>query len=103
MEKIHGCLHSDSQINMADKSLKKLKHINKGDIVRSYDENLQMFVNKTVNGIIIQDITEHLNWHRLIFDNGVEIICTEDHLILTTIGWIEAKDISDLHEIINEE
>jgi intein/homing endonuclease len=102
LEKIHGCLHSDSPINMADKSLKKLKDINRGDFVRSYDEKMKKFLNKEVNGVIIQDITEHLNWHKLTFDNGVEIICTEDHPILTTVGWVQAKDICDFHEIINE-
>ncbi len=100
MEKIHGCLRSDSIINMSDGSTKAIKDIKKGDMVRSYDEANKVFVDKKVKGIVIQEITEHLNWHKLTLDNGSEIICTEDHPILTTIGWVEAKNINSNHDII---
>lgn len=101
LEKIHGCLHADSLINMSDGTLKKIKNINKGDIVRSYDEEKQEFVNKEVNVVIIQEVTDFLNWHKITFDNDVEIICTEDHPILTTVGWIQAKDLTEKYNIIN--
>jgi intein/homing endonuclease len=37
---------------------------------------------------------------KLKFESGRELKCTENHKILTTKGWEEAKDINENHEII---
>lgn len=101
LEKIHGCLHADSLVNLANGTLKPIQKIEKGDIVKSYDQKSKSFINSKVQATIAQDITEKLDWHLLVFENNKQMICTEDHPILTTQGWVLAKDLTVNHDVIN--
>jgi intein/homing endonuclease len=101
MEKCEGCVKEDSQIHMSDGTIREIKDIKKGDKVISYDLINKKFVDSEVNSIVIQDVTEFLDWYELEFENGKTLICTEDHPILTTVGWIQAKDITEKYDIVS--
>jgi intein/homing endonuclease len=53
----------------------------------------------TVSAVIVQELDKE--WVMLEFDNGKHIKCTEDHPILTKIGWIKAGELTSEHEIVN--
>jgi intein/homing endonuclease len=101
LEKVHGCVKEDSQIHMHDGTIKQIKDIKKGDIVVSYDLNTKNFVNSEVTSVVIQDMTEHLEWYEFEFENGKILVCTEDHPILTTEGWVCARDITEKYDIVS--
>jgi intein/homing endonuclease len=99
-EKIDGCLHGETLIAMSDGSKKRIKNIEPGDCVISYNEDLQIFEEDIVqaNPFSLADTTI---WHKLEFSDGKMLICTEDHLILTTDGYKEAKKLQKNDEIIS--
>lgn len=37
----------------------------------------------------------------LYFDDGRELVCSEDHMILTNNGWVAACDIDETYEIVS--
>lgn len=98
--KLHGCVHSDSMITLADGSREMIKDITSGTSILSYNETTKEIEFDTVNEVIIQDLDKL--WVNLEFDNGTNLKCTEDHPILTTVGWVEAKDLTVEHELILE-
>ena len=72
-----------------------------GDFVISFDEKTKQFVNRKVKNVVVQDITNFLDWYKLTLENGKIIICTDDHPILTSKGWVQAKNISEKDDIIS--
>lgn len=100
LEKIHGCLKSDTKVTMSDMSEKKIKDIKKGDLVKSYSLASKSFVDSEVEAVIVQDKTDLLPWYCVELANGKSIICTEDHPFLTNKGWVQAKDLIETHELI---
>ena len=102
-EKVHGCLRKDSLITMFDGSKmyeKPISDINTGEIVKTYDIKKGMYTTAKVNGVLVQDVTDKLDWFELEFDNGRKLVCTEDHPLLTTDGWIKAKDLTENHILL---
>jgi hypothetical protein len=101
LEKIHGCLREDSLVSMADGSLKPISAIREKEQIVSFDEKNNSFVHALVQDVIVQDVTDQLGWYELEFENGKKLVCTEDHPILTTKGWVQAKDLTPDYEIIH--
>ena len=101
LEKIHGCLHADSEISITNGLKKAIKDIKIGDEVISYNIKGETFITAKVDAVIIKPIAKNLDWYSLEFDNGKTIVCTEDHPILTENGWIQAKDLSREDRIIH--
>ena len=97
-EKIHGCLQADSLVKMADGSEKPIKDVKPGEFVISRLDD-GSFGSQKVLRSIMQSPTTKLKWMELTFKNGRKLVCTEDHRILTDVGWIEAKDINETHNV----
>ena len=102
-EKIHGCLMKTSLITMYDGEKmyeKSICDIQPGEIVKTYDTKKGIFTTAKVKGVLVQDVTDQLDWFELELDNGRKLVCTEDHPILTTEGWVQAKDLTENHVIL---
>lgn len=100
-EKIHGCIHKDTKVMLANGEERFVSEIEKGDMILSFSEDEQDFVPSEVLDVLIQEPTDKLEWFDLELDNGRTITCTEDHPILTSEGWVQAKDLTENHEIIS--
>lgn len=93
-EKIHGCLHKDTLVTLIDGSTKSISNIVIGDVVQTYQGE------SVVSNVFVDD-DDKVEWLELEFNGGQKLVCTENHKILTNIGWVEAKDITNQHEIIS--
>jgi len=103
LEKIHGCLHESMKVRMSDGSEKTMREIKIGDYVKTFNEKEQKFVDSKVINKIIQQKTDKLKWYNLSFENGKNLLCTEDHPIYTTNrGWVEAKNLTFEDDILGE-
>lgn len=100
LEKYHGCLRYDSPVELEDGDVRLIKDILPGDRVKTYDVETGLFTSSKVNSVLIQEETDKLDWYELKFDSGKSLVCTEDHPILTTDGWITAKNLTKNHTIL---
>lgn len=98
--KLHGCVHKDTLITLADGSKEKISDIEPGTSILSFNEETNEIEFDTVNEIILQNLDKC--WVELRFDDGTILKCTEDHPILTDEGWVEAKNISENHVLVTE-
>ena len=98
--KLHGCVHKDSLITLANGSHEKISDIESGTSILSFNEESKEYEFDIVDAVIIQDLDKQ--WIELSFDDGSILKCTEDHPILTTTGWVEAKDLENYHILIVE-
>ena len=98
--KLHGCVYKDTLITLADGSRERIQDITPGTSILSYNEATNSIEFDIVNEVVIQNLDKP--WVQLTFDDGSVLKCTSDHPILTRDGWIEAKDLTDNHEIIGE-
>lgn len=102
-EKEHGCFHADSPVLMADNTYKNIDRILPGDLVKSYDLKSLKFVDKPVKRVINSGKSDLIAWIKLTTSENKEIICTSNHLFLTNIGWIQAKDLTPSHKLLSPE
>lgn len=96
--KLHGCVHADTLITLADGSRERIKDVVPGTSVLSYDEHTQQIVVDVVDSVIVQELDKP--WIELSFNNGTTLKCTVDHPLLTTEGWVAAEDITEDHQLI---
>lgn len=96
--KIHGCVHSDSLITLADGSVEMIKDITPGTSILSYNEVMHEYEFDVVDNVIVQNLDKP--WVELEFDDGSVLKCTADHPILTTNGWVEAQFLEHYHTIV---
>jgi RNA ligase (TIGR02306 family) len=96
-EKVHGCLQEDTLISLENNIKKKIKDIVIGDAVISHNGTS---INKSIvtNTFCNKDI--NIDWYKLEFENGKHIICTFNHPILTTVGYVPACELNESHEIL---
>ncbi len=81
-----------------------MSEISVGDQVLSYDEDSDSFVEGEVEDVVVQEKRYPGHWMKLTFDNGRDLICTEDHKILTrNRGWVTAADLSEDDDIVGDE
>jgi RNA ligase (TIGR02306 family) len=99
-EKIHGCFHADTKVMLVNGEEISIKDIQVGDLVMSFDVEKQAFVHKKVTNTCVKPPNK-LKWMRLSFANNRSIVCTEDHKFLTNLGWVEAKDLEESHDVIS--
>jgi len=86
-----ACLVGETEVLMADGSTKRLDQVQPGEMVKTL-EGEHKVLNWWDQGI--KDVIE------LEFDGSQKLICTTDHKIRTTEGWIEAGDLTEDHEVI---
>jgi hypothetical protein len=88
---INPCFVGDTLVTMADGSSKRIDSIEVGEIVKTLEGESRV-VNFFNNG--------DKPVYRYTFDNGASFVCTKDHLIRTTNGWVEAGKLSEDDEVI---
>lgn len=98
--KLHGCVHADTLVALADGTQEKIKDIKEGTSILSYNEKNGEKEFDVVKEVVIQKIDKP--WIELEFDDGTILKCTWDHPILTSEGWVEAKNITPEHILITE-
>lgn len=87
---VRRCVDENTLITMADGTYKKIKDVEVGDKVVTFDKSNSAHINEVEkvfdNGYkdCISVSTEH----------GNNIVMTPSHRVLTQSGWVEAKDLS---------
>jgi len=87
-----ACLVGETQVTLENGETKRIDEIKTGDMVKTLEGTHQVL------NWFDQGIKETIE---LEFDNGTKLVCTPDHKIRTTIGWIEAGNLTEEHEIIS--
>jgi hypothetical protein len=100
-EKLHGCVHKDTLITLADGSQERIADVIPGTYVLVWNSELNQTEPDVVDNVIIQELPK--DWVELHFDNGSRLKCTVDHPILTTVGWIEAQNLTPHHDLITDD
>jgi len=97
-EKVDGCFEKNQKV-LTKNGYKKISKINENDFVLSFNHRNGKLEYKKVKKSINRKSNKR--WIKLIFDNGKEIICTEDHKIFTkNRGYVEAKYLNENDEFI---
>lgn len=96
--KIANCFHQDTEILLADNSVKKIVDINSDFYGYEYDfatnSKKPSLMSKPFKTKQVTSLLE------LTFDDGFSVKVTHDHLFLTDHGWIKAKDLTEDDEIL---
>lgn len=99
LEKVHGCVHGGTLVLMADGSQKSICKLKDGDKILSYNLSSEKLEEDSVEAMFCRPSNSSLTWYKLEFSDGRTLICTNDHPVLTTDGFIKAEDLSDNHII----
>jgi intein/homing endonuclease len=98
-EKVHGCLHSDTKVMMANGEEVPISTLIVGDIVLAYKGEGEFVPRKVINVIHRAPVASQ-KWLKLSFGERF-VVCTEDHLFMTeNRGWVPAKEISEKDEVV---
>lgn len=92
------CVEGSTLINSAS-GLKPISEIRVGDEVLAWNEVDYKFENKQVTHVYDNGYRECLE---LTFDDGRTLVCTPDHQVLTSRGYVEAQNLTVDDEIIDE-
>jgi hypothetical protein len=94
-----GCVVEGTEIQMYDGSLKEIQNIEVNDLVRTLEGA------KPVSHIWNPETLENGNpeCYEITFADGHTVVCSENHPFLTTKGWVEAKNLTEKHEIVSLE
>lgn len=98
--KLHGCVHEDTLITLADGSQEKIKDVKPGTSILSFNVEEQKCEFDTVNEVMINDLDK--DWVELEFSDGTILKCTADHPVLTHEGWVNAENLTEFHQLITE-
>lgn len=85
-----GCFDENTLVKTND-GYKLIKDIKTGDLVETLNENTNVSEFKEVEVLKAFESTKPMI--KLTFDNGEEVICTEDHEFLVDGKWVMAKDL----------
>ena len=97
---LQGCFAPGTVVKMGDGSYKAIQDIVPGDKVASFDE---------VTGQFRPSVVSKLNANppkplvKIAFEDGVTVVCTEDHLFMTDEGWVAAKDLINKEVVCDAE
>jgi len=98
----YQCLWKETGIVMADGTIKKIKDVQVGDKVISMDiDNLTEIVTTVINQYV--KTTDKRIIKLTTKKNRLELVCTEDHPVLTLGGWKEAGKLEPTDYIVLSE
>lgn len=86
-----GCFAPDTLIKMSDNTFKKISDINTGDFVQSLNTANGQVENKEVAATHVFPANKPLV--EVYFEDGVSVICTEDHEFFVGGQWVQAKNL----------
>lgn len=95
LELVWGCLEGNMEVSMADGSRKKIKNIKVGDRVRC-ENGGQGTVTNVWSGQEEKDLM------CLELSNGEKLICTESHPIAISTGYVMARTLTGMSELVSE-
>jgi hypothetical protein len=99
---IDECLDGNSNITMADGSVKQIQHIQAGDLVVTYNEQTDTFEPNQVLKLhrnLMHSASEKM--YELEFDNNVTIHVTGNHKLLThNRGWVRADELTSIDDVM---
>ena len=89
----HMCVWSETPVNMASGVSMAIKTVDAQSTVLGYTGAGDAGV-----GVVPRTVTAHVNSGvkecvELLFNDGRTLVCTSDHRVLTTSGWVEAGDL----------
>lgn len=82
-DQVRRCVDEDSLISMSNGELKKIKDVQIGDYVQSFDENGAVH-SRRVNAVYDNG---YAKTYKIKTNNSYELIATSDHKVLTQDGW----------------
>lgn len=88
----YQCIWEEEPVLMADGTWKKIRNVRIGDKVITFDP--QTMQSSATNVIYTKTTTTTKKMVKITTVTGREITVTEDHKIMTSLGWMEAKDIT---------
>lgn len=98
-EKFDGCFTAETRVNMADGTMKKIKDVQIGDSVLSFNEYTKEVSSKKVVNTFYNGKKPKEQWLKLLFNKtfGRAITGTKEHKVFTPVGWkkIEELNIGD--------
>lgn len=86
-----ACLVGESEVTMADGTTQRIDQVEVGSRVKTLEGEHEV-LNWWDQGV--KEVIE------LEFDGGQTLVCTADHKVRTTEGWVEAGDLTEAHEVI---
>jgi hypothetical protein len=93
--KIDGCFRSDAKVMMANGEERLISEILAGMSVLTINEKTGKTEVKRVVSVLVRG-AEGSRWLRLTLEGGRDVVCTENHLFLTSNrGWVSAKNLSE--------
>jgi hypothetical protein len=98
---VDECLHPDTLIRMEDFSQKKIKDINIGEMVWTYNEKRNMFEIKEVEHVY-KNLSKNQQMFKLEMEDGSLLNITGNHKVYTKeYGWIRVDELTGTEEIIS--
>ena len=89
----YQCLDANEVVLMSSGIRKKIRDINVGDEVVSFEPETMEMVNTKVTHHYVRETDKKI--YKITIISGREIVATEDHKFMTNLGW---KDVSDIIE-----
>ena len=90
----YQCLHPDTLVIMSDKTKKAIKDIVIGEEIITVDPvTCEQSITKVINQYVKNTDKKILT---IITESGRKITCTDDHLVLTSTGWLKASEAEDI-------
>ena len=102
--KLHGCIHENTQIMLPNGEYRNINEIienAKIDTVLSYNIEQNQYISRKITGKMKRANSENKRWIKLNFENGQNLILTEDHPVYSRYRntWIKASEILDNEDI----
>ena len=92
----YQCLGVNEMVRMSDGSEKRISDITIGDEVVSFNPKTFELTHTTVINQYVRDTDKII--YTIKASGGRSIIATEDHKLMTNMGWVEVKDLdSSIH------
>ena len=88
-----SCFSGNTQIKMADHSLKLISEIKAGDMVLSYDEDTKIFVPRRVLKTMVRETDEVYKITTEKWQCRPTFVTGEHPLLVKNKGWVQVKDI----------
>ena len=88
----YQCLGVDEMVRMSDGSEKRIADIKIGDEVVSFHPHTFELTNTTVINHYVRDTDKVI--YTVKAAGGRSLIATEDHKLMTQLGWVEVKDLN---------
>ena len=82
-----NCIDGDTSVCMSGGTLKFAKDVLSGDRVRGFD----LAGRRSIDSVVSEVSFTQKPSMRVVFDDGSQLVCSEDHPILSRYGWLRAR------------